>query len=185
MVIFLNYNDFQGGDCIITVTALNNKKRYFIEIYQNARFLSVCITIYTISCWGKAVKQLSKTQKALKLNDAIKIILVYEDYYQSECLDLLFDIDTTLVNDNRYWLVTIREFEMLMHLYKISPELFNDIISEKIEAEQNKSLSGRDLSYFLSQHGINKNQYLIDAKITDNLDAIKSILDKEINCEVK
>lgn len=156
----------------------------YLGIKQNTPDI-VAMKKHIISCWGKAVKQLSKTQKALKLNDAIKIILVYEDYYQSECLDLLFDIDTTLVNDNRYWLVTIREFEMLMHLYKTSPELFNDIISEKIEAEQNKSLSGRDLSYFLSQHGINKNQYLIDAKITDNLDAIKSILDKEINCEVK
>ena len=67
-----------------------------------------------------------------------------------------------------------------MHLYKTSPELFNEIIQKKIKAEKNKSLSGRDLSYFLSQHGITENQFLIDTEITDNLDIIKSIIDKEL-----
>lgn len=64
--------------------------------------------------WGKAVKQLYSTQKALNLQSPIKIILVYEDYYMSECLDELFRLDESLKNDGKYWLVTIREFEMLL-----------------------------------------------------------------------
>ena len=151
----------------------------YLGIKQNTPDI-VAMKKHILSCWGKAVKQLSKTEKALELNNPIKIILVYEGYYQSECLDLLFNMNDTLVDDNRYWLVSIGEFEMLMHLYKTSPELFNEIIQKKIKAEKNKSLSGRDLSYFLSQHGITENQFLIDTEITDNLDIIKSIIDKEL-----
>lgn len=151
-----------------------------LSIKQNTPNIEDLI-IHIKSCWGKAVKQLTNTEKSLKISNAIKIILVYDDYYQCESLDLLFKLDTFLVDDNLYWLVTIREFEMLMHLYKTSPDLFDEIINEKIEAETKKSLSGRDLSYFLSQHGITENQYLIDTAISDNLNTIKAIIDKELN----
>ena len=151
-----------------------------LSIKQNTPNIEDLI-IHIKSCWGKAVKQLTNTEKSLKISNAIKIILVYDDYYQCESLDLLFKLDTSLVDDNLYWLVTIREFEMLMHLYKTSPDLFDEIINEKIEAETKKSLSGRDLSYFLSQHGITENQYLIDTTISDNLNTIKAIIDKELN----
>lgn len=152
----------------------------YLGIKQNTPDIAA-MKKHILSCWGKAVKQLSKTEKAFELNNAIKIVLVYEDYFQSECLDLLFDIDNTLIDDNRYWLVTIREFEMLMHLHKTSPKLFNLIIDEKIEAENRKSKFGRDLSYFFSKHGIKDNQYLKDTKITNNFDLINSLVGKELS----
>lgn len=45
---------------------------------------------HIVKNWGEAVKQLDNTQKARKMKNPIKIILIYEDYYKSECLDELF-----------------------------------------------------------------------------------------------
>lgn len=110
--------------------------------------------------WGKAVKQLSETEKALGLTKAIKIILVYEDYYNCECLSKLFEIEKSLTNDNYYWLVSIKDFEILAHTYKTDQNLFFKIISEKIHAEETQSNEGRDLTKFFAENGIKHNEYL-------------------------
>lgn len=88
---------------------------------------------HILNNWGKAVKQLDNTEKSFGLKDAIKIILVYEDYYKSECLDLLFEIDPTLkpLDNKKFWLLTINEFEKLLNLFKKDKDLFFEIIKEK------------------------------------------------------
>lgn len=128
--------------------------------------------------WGEAVNQLEETQKAYKLDKAIKIILVYEDYYNSMCLDKLFDLNRSLINDKSYWLVSIRDFERLMYTYKTDPNTFFKVISEKIEAEETSSQEGRDLSRFLSNHGIQHNTYLEQYGIIAEFDKIETY----INC---
>lgn len=125
--------------------------------------------------WGEAVRQLDSTQAAMGLNNPIKIILLYEDYYKSECLDELFKLDHNLKNDRKYWLVTISEFEMLMMTYKENPDLFAEIISEKDKAEMEKSQSGRDPIQFLSKYGVVQNKYLEEFGVNKQFDYIEDL----------
>ncbi len=126
--------------------------------------------------WGKAVKQLSETEKALGLTKAIKIILVYEDYYNCECLSKLFEMDNTLTNDNYYWLVSIKDFEILAHTYKTDQKLFFKIISEKIHAEETQSNEGRDLTKFFAENGIKRNEYLNEFGISKYFEDIEKFV---------
>ena len=133
---------------------------------------------HIVKNWGEAVKQLDNTQKARKMKNPIKIILVYEDYYKSECLDELFELDKSLVNDKKYWLVTIREFEMLLTICRDDLELFRLIVNEKNDSEITHSNQGRDLSQFFEKHNIHKNKYLYDFNIMDEWNKIKSLCEQ-------
>ena len=132
---------------------------------------------HIIKNWGEAVKQLNNTQTARKMDNPIKIILVYEDYYKSECLEELFELDKSLVNDEKYWLVTIREFEMLLMLCHDNMELFKKIINEKYDSEITHSSQGRDLRQFFDRHQIYENKYLYEYNIIDELDAIVKLFE--------
>ncbi len=124
--------------------------------------------------WGEAVEQLHCTQKAKNLINPIKIILVYEDYYKSECLDELFELNRSLSNDKKYWLLTIREFEMLLMTYKNNPLLFEKIVAEKDSAELNTSHQGRELIQFLNNNGVKDNDYLNLFGITNQIEEIRN-----------
>ena len=112
--------------------------------------------------WGKAVTQLENTEKELQKNAPIKIILVYEDYYKCECLDMLFAYNKEYHNDNRYWLVTINELEILLNLYRVDKEKALEILAEKNELELSRSTQGRELMQIFDRHSITKNKYLTD-----------------------
>lgn len=131
---------------------------------------------YICETWGKAVEQLDKTQKIKKIDNAIKIILVYEDYFDSLCLDELFDLNQTLVNDKNYWLVSISDFERLLYTYKTCTDKFFKIIEEKIEAEKTSSNEGRELSKFLIENGITHNEYLKKYGIADEFQKIETYI---------
>ena len=131
---------------------------------------------HIVKNWGEAVEQLDNTQKARKMINPIKIILVYEDYYKSECLEELFELDNSLVNDNKYWLVTIREFEMLLMICHDDLELFRLIVNEKDNSEITHSNQGRDLCQFFEKYHIYENKYLYEFNIMDEWDSIESLL---------
>ena len=109
---------------------------------------------HIVKNWGEAVKQLDNTQKARKMKNPIKIILIYEDYYKSECLDELL----TICRDDL--------------------ELFRLILNEKDNSEINHSNQGRDLSQFFEKHSIHKNNYLYDFNIMDEWNKIKSLCEQ-------
>lgn len=131
---------------------------------------------HIVKNWGEAVKQLEATEKSQKLKKPIKIILVYEDYYKSECLDELFRLDNTLVDDRKYWLVTIREFEILLTICHDNLELFKKIVKEKDDSESIQSKDGRDLTQFFEKYQINHNKYLNTFNIMKQFDLVKSLL---------
>ena len=120
-----------------------------------------------IKTWGKAIEQLESTQKYLKLSNPIKIILIYEDYYKGNMLKQFFDVCPEYKNDNKYWLVSITEFETLLQLYRSSPGQALKIIKEKDEAHSSPVPGKIDLSQFFSEENVNQNQYLINHKIYD------------------
>lgn len=126
---------------------------------------------HILKAWGEAVEQLSETEKYYKLK-FIKIILVYDEYFKSEALVELFKLRMDLHNDGNYWLLNIREFEILMMLYHDNKELFKAVINEKMESESTFSLDGRELSFFLDKHNITHNDYLTKFGIYSEADRV-------------
>jgi len=93
--------------------------------------------------------------------------LVYEDYLGMEILDTVFDMpECTTKNDNRYWLVTISEMEMLLDTYKTDKNIFETVINEKIKREAEHSKLGKSIGQLLKENGITINNYLKQAKFT-------------------
>ena len=104
---------------------------------------------YVVECWGEAYDQLISTEQSLCLNNPIKIILLYDTHFITDALDMLFELKSEIPNDGRLWLLTIREFEMLLLLYKLKPDSFRDVMLKKITLEKNKAIERRDfLSLF-------------------------------------
>lgn len=112
--------------------------------------------------WLKAIKQLENTEKILHKKEPIKIILVYEDYYKCECIDVLFKYNKKIINDNRYWLVTINEMEIILNLFRVDKNLALEILREKNNLELSRSNEGRELMQILERHSVEKNKYLTD-----------------------
>lgn len=109
----------------------------------------------------KAIHQLNNTEKELNDGKYIKIILLYEDYLQSEILENFFALDSCDVeNDHYYWLVTIEEMEILLYTYKNDPQCFDSIMQEKIKRELECSKDGRGLLFLLNNAGINVNLHM-------------------------
>ena len=117
--------------------------------------------------WGEAINQLNTTQQFYNMQNAIKIILVYEDYYKSKCLDELFRLHPELGNDNHFWLVSINEFETLLQLCKSNPEMALQIIQEKDQIETGRDHSTRELKQLFFKYNIEHNLYLSERGIYD------------------
>ena len=49
---------------------------------------------------------------------------------------------------------------MLLHTYKNHPEIFKQIIEDKIEAETSKSMGGRELGQIMQRHDIDTNEHI-------------------------
>ena len=120
------------------------------------------------SNWKEAIDQLQTTEKAYNLCDAIKIILVYEEYFKSETLNEWFKSHPEYNNDGSFWLVNINEFEILLQTYKSNPLLAEKIFEEKFNCEKTFSGDGRDLQQIYARHGINSNTYLIESGIYES-----------------
>lgn len=143
-----------------------------ITIKQNHPNLQAMDT-HIKKIWGEAVKQLEATEQYYGLNNCIKIILVYDDYFKAECLEELFKQTPDLTNDGNYWLINIREFEHLLMLYYYNKEQFKIVMCEKIQAERTYSSSGRELFLFFEKHNIVKIDYLAEFGIYDKFKRIK------------
>lgn len=91
----------------------------------------------------KAMRQLKETEQEFE-KEYIKIILLYEDYLKPEILDKVFLLpECDIMNDHRYWLMTIQEMEELLYQYSHNPELCLQIINEKIKRENGEIPPGR------------------------------------------
>ena len=84
-------------------------------------------------------------------------------------LDEFFRINTDLVDDNKYWLVSIGEFEMLLYLYKNNNELFMKIVKEKDSVETNRLNAHRELRQLFHKYGIEKNEHLKETGIYEDM----------------
>ena len=135
---------------------------------------------HIVKNWGEAVEQLDSTEKALEISNAIKIVLVYENYYLGGCFELLFEVKPELqkINNQRFWFVNIDEFEMMMITYKHNPELFFEIVQEKLALDLSETEAGQDLTALLSKRGVFKNEYLDEFGISNQFYQISDFLHK-------
>lgn len=152
-----------------------DKYEFFVEQKSSLSFLGMkhshpdvnVMKKYMLNNWGEAIKQLSVTQKHFNIDNAIKIILVYEDYHKSKCLDELFRFYPELMNDNHFWLLSINEFETLLQLCKTNIQLAIQIIEEKNKIETERNNQPRELKQLFSKHDIKENLYLREQGIFD------------------
>ncbi|MEA5085120.1 MAG: hypothetical protein VB018_13380 [Lachnospiraceae bacterium] len=113
----------------------------------------------------KALHQLENTELGFNDGKYIKIVLIYEDYLQTEMLENVFSMKSCdIKNDYYFWLVTIEEIEMLLYICKHDRKLFYDVISEKVKREFEKAKNGRSLQKILNEKGIESNQHLKQKK---------------------
>ena len=131
-------------------------------------------------CWGEAVEQLKATEDALNLKNSIKIVLMYDEYFKEEAIEWLFPLRPDLYNDRKYWLVSIRSFEILLMTYKKHHDVFVNIMKEKIEAEACMSKAGRELPLFYDKYHVNNNSYLKEYGISTEFDDIINHILKEM-----
>lgn len=65
----------------------------------------------------KAMSQLKTTEQAYGIDHAFKFVLCYDDYFDDNLMQYVFDDDKcSIENDGRYFLINITEMEMLMDL---------------------------------------------------------------------
>ena len=166
-------------DCFQRIEEDSNEKRadwyikfgnydFFVEQKSSLSLLGIkqshpdvkAMKKHMIDNWGEAIQQLNTTQKFYNKQNAIKIILVYEDYYKSKCLDELFRLHPELGNDNHYWLISINEFETLLQLCKSNPEMAEQIIQEKDNIETSRNYKERELKQLFFKYKIEHNLYL-------------------------
>lgn len=107
----------------------------------------------------EAVKQLKRTEEILSPEKFFKVVLIYEDYFKSEIMDVVLE-SLDLIDEGTYWLMTIDELEKLLHLYKNNFDKFKVVIEEKIEIEKLHSLDGRDFNQVFLRNEINENSHL-------------------------
>lgn len=131
--------------------------------------------------WGKAIKQLDNTEKEISDGEYIKIILVVDDYFMDEALDIVFQVDDDLPeNDGRYWLVSIDMMEMLLYTYKNVPDKFLLIMEEKMSLELEHSSDGRSFSMLFSKYDINKNEHINQHKFLKYKEEIFKIVKEDL-----
>ena len=143
-----------------------------ISIKQNETDV-LAIKKQMFKCWREAIEQLHSTEMAYGLNHPIKIILSYDDYFNPEILDELFNKEIYIENDGYYWLVSIDELEELLYLFKNNKMKFNEIIEDKIQLEISHSNKGRDLSLLFRKHGIKRNEYIREYGIYKEFEKIQ------------
>ena len=126
----------------------------------------------------KAVKQLKETEDYYGDVKYIKVILLYEDYLNSESLENYMNISSIEIeNDCYYWIMTIGEMEKLLMLCSEDRKKFDEIVSEKIKRENNHSKQGKSIEFLLNEIGVFQNTYIDQNKFSKYED----IIQKEVN----
>jgi len=114
----------------------------------------------------EALDQLETTEKEQGEGPYIKIILLYDDFINSNLIDQVFKMpECNVYNDGLYWLVSIETMERFLALSMRDPQKCQKIIEEKISLDAEHSADGRSLDYLLDKYVGYTNEYLKQEKI--------------------
>jgi hypothetical protein len=106
----------------------------------------------------KGLQQLKQTEKDLSLGKCIKIVLLYESHLKFDLFEWIMP-NAGIANDDYYWLVTIKEMEMLLYQYKNNRAVFKEIVAEKIKRQTENSSDGHSLEQLFWGKGLIENQH--------------------------
>lgn len=114
----------------------------------------------------EALIQLETTEKEQGGGPHIKIILLYDDFINSNLIDEAFKMPNCNVhNDGLYWLVSIEAMERFLALSMKDPVKCQKIIEEKMQLDTEHLVDGKSLDYLLDKYVGHTNEYLKQKKI--------------------
>lgn len=114
----------------------------------------------------KALNQLETTQKEQGEGPYIKIVLLYDDFINSNLIDEAFKMpECNVCDDGLYWLVNIETMERFLALSARDSVKCDEIIKEKMRLDAEHSVEGRSLDYLLNKAVGHTNEYLKKEKI--------------------
>lgn len=120
-----------------------------------------------------ALEQLEQTEKNLNLHNAIKIVLCYDRYINSNLLNNIFDDENCKVkNDGRYFLANTTEIEMLLELSSSDKQLFKRVISDMINR---KSYNGNSIMHIMMGNKWTTNSYYKEHIFDEYKELLKDI----------
>lgn len=111
----------------------------------------------------KGLRQLKTTEDELGLGTCVKIVLLYEGFLKFDLLEFVVP-ESGLSNDGHFWLVTINEMEMLLHLYREDRNMFEAIVKEKTRRQTQNSYDGCSLDQLFQEREITENKHLSQDK---------------------
>lgn len=158
-------------------------QKYTLLVEQKSALASIKIkTLYPdltelkkyIKKYEEAIEQLNSTEKQLELdyNKCVKMILYFENIYVSEIFKdtLMKQLNLNYEEYSNLFFVSIEEFETLMFIYKVSLDLFDKIIGEKIKLEKNYSPStGSSFNIIFNKYKIFNNPHIIQLRENNEL----------------
>lgn len=131
----------------------------------------------------KAMRQLKNTEAAMG-KECIKVVLIYEDYIETDVMDKIFLMpECDVENDDRYWLVTIGEMERLLFTFKNDKVKFMSIMEEKIRRErEHDTTNGLSLDSVMEQFEVIANEHLKQEQFEvyklERTESIRALLSK-------
>ena len=87
------------------------------------------------------MRQLKNTEAAMGM-ECIKVVLIYEDYIETDVMDKIFLMpECDVENDGRYWLVTIGEMERLLFTFKNDKVNIKNVKDNDVKAVISSNMS--------------------------------------------
>ena len=131
-----------------------------LKVKQQASYLRD-IEYFSKETLIKAIEQLDTTETVLGAGQFIKIVLLYDDYLNTEIIEQVFAMEECHVeSDDHFWVVTIEEMEILLTLCQRNRALFCSVIEEKNRREINHSNAGKRLMQIFHENNITENGFL-------------------------
>ena len=116
---------------------------------------------------------MEQTEKDLNLHNAIKIVLCYDRYINSNLLINMFDDENCKVtNDGRYFLANTTEIEMLLELSSNNKQLFKKVISDKVNRE---NYNGNSIMHIMIENKWSTNSYYEEHIFDEYKELLKDI----------
>lgn len=108
----------------------------------------------------KALQQLDRTEKDLKIDKPIKIILCYDNYINAKILPHIFEENNCQVyNDGRYFVANVMEIEMFIEISSKNYSLFETIVKDMLRRNNRTNNETLSLLKIMKEKKYNVNSY--------------------------
>lgn len=164
---------------------------YIVLIEQKSSIFSLAIKQQITDCIKykdeikkrlfKGLTQLEKTEKDLKLQNTIKIVLCYDEYLDANILHrILNDAISPVRNDGHYFLANTIEIEMFLELSTVNKPLFDQVVKEMLKRNKSTSEGCLNLFNIMKDNGWKTNSYWTNQKFNEYKELIENFKNRHI-----